>query len=96
MLYWHRPTAAELEGTKHRPDDYVEPECEVWDEHWEALMLFTTYMTQWRTGPGGVIGLDYNVFHHALDRKGVVGDEFDDLVWQLGVIEIAALKEHHK
>lgn len=95
-LHWRRPTAAELEGTRHLPEDYPEPLAEVWEENWDALLLYTSYMTQWRTGPGGVIGLDYNVIHHALDRKGITGELFDEYLWQIGVIEMAALKEHHK
>jgi hypothetical protein len=33
----------------------------VWLENWDAVELFLRCQTQWRTGPGGVIGLDYSV-----------------------------------
>lgn len=33
----------------------------VWSENWDAVELFLRCQTQWRTGPGGVIGLDYSV-----------------------------------
>lgn len=32
----------------------------VWPELWPVVSLFLRCSTQWRTGPGGVIGLDYN------------------------------------
>ncbi len=33
----------------------------VWPENWPAFRLFCDVQSQWRTGPGGPIGLDYNV-----------------------------------
>ena len=32
---------------------------EVWPENWPALELFMQCQTQWRTGPAGLLGLDY-------------------------------------
>lgn len=64
---------------------------DVWEENWDVVMLFLTYQTQWRMGPAGPIGLDFSVFHHALDRKGVKGDEYDQFVHDLQVIENAAM-----
>lgn len=40
----------------------------------------------------GVIGLDYNVFHHALDRKKIPADLYDEYLNDLQVIEATALK----
>ena len=34
---------------------------EVWPEHEEALTMYLRCSTQWRSGPSGVIGLDYGV-----------------------------------
>ena len=33
----------------------------LWADHLPAVDLFMRCMTQWRTGPNGVIGLDYGV-----------------------------------
>ena len=33
----------------------------IWPENVEAFDIFIRCMTQWRPGPNGVIGLDYNV-----------------------------------
>ena len=39
----------------------VEDDYEVWEEHWDAVVVFLRCQTQWRSGGmGGVIGLDYN------------------------------------
>lgn len=76
-----------------KPSDFPEPEYEVWDENWDSIGLFMLYSSQWRMGPGGPIGLDFNVIHHALDRKGVKGDEYDKFIDDLRTIEQAALKE---
>lgn len=95
-LYWERPTAADLINTPYTLDDYPEPECEVWDENWDVVLLFQQNSTQWRTGMGGPIGLDYNVFHHALDRKRVSGADFDEAMQKLRVIESEALRQLHK
>lgn len=33
----------------------------IWEENYWAVALFEAMLTQWRTGPNGVVGLDYNV-----------------------------------
>jgi hypothetical protein len=76
---------------QYRESDFPEPCVEVWEEHWDVINLYVTYSTQWRVGMNGVVALDMNVFHHALDRKGVVGEEFDDFIDDLRTIERAAL-----
>ena len=42
-------------------DDAVSksPDCEVWEENWEAVEMFLRLQTQWRVGINGLIGLDY-------------------------------------
>ena len=69
---------------------------DVWDENWDALLLFKRLSTQWRVGMVGVIGLDMTVFFHELDRKKVPDDLYDEMVWKLGIIEGAALKHLNK
>ena len=45
---------------------------------------------------GGPIGLDFSVMHHALDRKGITGEEYYDFLADLRVIESAALRNIRK
>lgn len=47
--------------------------------------------TQWRTGPMGAIGLDYNVVYRELDRAQLPPDEFDTLFDDIREIEHAVL-----
>ncbi len=92
-LYWRRPTAEELAGTGLKPKHYVEPSVDVWPENWDALQLFIRFSTQWRFGMAGPAGLDYGVVLHEMDRTGVAGPEYDDLLAKLRVIEQAALDQ---
>lgn len=96
MLYWKAPTVSELHQWNMKATDFPEPHVEVWEESWDALNLFGQYSTQWRVGMNGPTGLDFNVFHHALDRKGVTGDEFDDMMRDIRIIELAALAKIHE
>lgn len=44
-----------LPEVKSEDDNY-----EVWEEHWDAVMVFLRCQTQWRMGGmGGPVGLDY-------------------------------------
>jgi hypothetical protein len=36
-------------------------EFEVWPENEEIVLMFLRCQTQWRSGPSGLIGLDYGV-----------------------------------
>ena len=38
---------------------------EVEPDAWPAVQIFLCCQTQWRTGPGGLIGLDYNAMRWA-------------------------------
>lgn len=56
------------------------------------MHLYTSLMrTQWRHGFNGPTGLDYNVLLHELDRRGLTGDEYDDLFGAMRVIEDTVL-----
>jgi len=39
----------------------TQKEFKVWAEHEDAVAMFLRIQTQWRTGPNGVIGLDYGI-----------------------------------
>lgn len=95
-LYWRRPTAAEVGDIGLKPEDFEEPHVDLWPENWPAIELFTRYSTQWRVGAGGPVGLDYTVILHDLDRRKISGDDHDELMASIRVIEHAALDEIHK
>ncbi len=95
-LYWKPVIAEDLKGTAYRLSDYdgqnEMPDVDVWPEHWEILMLYRRYSTQWRVSMSGVAGLDYAVFHTALANKGIKGRKFESMMDDLGIIEAAALE----
>tara|TARA_R100000781_G_scaffold86941_1_gene53503 strand:- start:120 stop:392 length:273 start_codon:yes stop_codon:yes gene_type:complete len=53
---------------------------EVWPEHEEVLTMYLRCSTQWRSGPSGVIGLDYGVviqlcnIYHIKDIRALLDD----------------------
>lgn len=95
-LYWKPPTPEELEPYGLTVDDYPPPSVDLWPENWPPIQTFTRLSTQWRVGPGGPVGLDYNVVFHELDRAGLAGDDYDDMMAALRVIESTALAELHQ
>lgn len=93
-FYYKHPTAADLVDTKYTLADFEgnRPKVDVWDENWDVLAMFRSYASQWRIGPCGPMALDYGVFQHAMERKGITGDEYDEWIDKLSTIENAALK----
>lgn len=63
---------------------------EVEPDAWPALMMFLDCQTQWRTGPGGLIGLDYGVVAW-LFRLRSVADE-SAMLSDLQIIEAEVLR----
>jgi len=49
-----------------------EPEhYEVEAEAWPALQVFLTVQTQWRSGPSGLLGLDYNAVRWVMELQRI-------------------------
>lgn len=69
---------------------------DVWPENWAPIQLFRRISTQWRTGAGGPVGLDYTVVYRELDQLRIASDDFDDFMWRIGVIEAEALSRIHE
>lgn len=90
-MYWCRPTAETLARTAHRPEDFPEPCVDLWLENEWPVALYTRLSSQWRAGPGGLIGLDYGPLFHELDRVHLSAAEYDDTLSAVRVIERAAL-----
>jgi len=87
-----------LVGTSYTIKDFTdnEPNVEVWDENWDVLQLYDLYSTQWRMSANGPIALDYTIFFHELDRKGLAEKQYDDFVAKLRIIEPVALRMIHR
>lgn len=76
-------------------DDFIET-IGIWKDNWPAVMLFMSIDTQWRAGPGGPIGLDYNVLFHRMDRMGLVAERYDQLFEDIRIMEAEALLTRSK
>jgi hypothetical protein len=78
-------------------DDYAdESVVEVWPDNWDAVLLFHRLGSQWRVGPGGIFGLDYNVLYRMMDRMSLTPERYDELEEEIQVLEAAAVEEMHK
>jgi len=79
------------------PEDFAsEWTVEVWPDNWPAVTLFCAIGTQWRCGPSGAYGLDYNVLYRKMDRMNLTAEEYDRLEEEIRVLEGAALEEMRK
>lgn len=81
----------ELAAAGLRPEDFAGEDVEVWPENWQAFRLLCDIRTQWRGAGMGIIGLDYNVLYHKLDRMGLTPEQYDDLEADIQVMEQAAM-----
>ena len=51
---------AEAYGLELEPEMLAGADFGVWEENWDAVMLFLQCQTQWRPGPRYPIGMDYS------------------------------------
>ena len=70
---------------------------EVYDDNWDAVMIFCNMQTQWSTSFGGFVGLRYEV----LLMQGGMFDLYNitdrrKILEELQIMEAAALKELNK
>lgn len=72
------------------------PTPEIWPDNVQAVNVFLSLLTQWRVGPRGVIGLDYNVLYRKMDRMRLSEDRYDELEAEIQLMEDAALDEIQK
>lgn len=71
----------------------------VFTDCWRAVRVFADLGTQWRMGPNGPTGLDFNVLYRKMDRMGLPPDEYDQLEADVSAMEDAALatmRKHQK
>ena len=79
------------------PEDYADDApLEVWPDLWEAWCLFDAIGTQWRAGPGGVYGLDFNVVRDELEARDIPREDWQEMRELIRYMESVALNEIHK
>lgn len=76
------------------PADFEDDEgCEVWPEHWQAVLLFARLQTQWQVGGmGGLVGLRYEAIEPVFRLCGVKKRERRDLFDAIRVMEEAVME----
>lgn len=73
-------------------EDIPEVVIDVLPDVWESFVVFDSMGTQWRTGPGGVIGLDYNVVPLVMESLDIERKEIKVILPDLQVMERVAMK----
>ena len=68
----------------------------VWPDNVLPLNVFLCLGTQWRVGPGGVVGLDYNVIPLAMRRHAVPRAKWGQVLDDIQAMEAHALSIIHK
>lgn len=76
--------------------DFADEAVEVWPENWRAVCLFADLSTQWRTGMGGPVGLDYGALRAVFVLRGVSDEEAPALFDDIRIMEAAALAEMYR
>jgi hypothetical protein len=66
---------------------------EIWPDNVQTVNLFLAVATQWRIGPHGHTGLDYNVLYKKMDRMHLSEERYDELEAEIQIMEDAALDE---
>ena len=80
-----------------KKEEKQDDDFEVWEENWEAVMMFLRMQTQWTTSMAGYVGLKYEV----LLGSGGLFDLYNvedrrDVLERLQVLEATALSELRK
>ena len=83
-----------------KPQRQAAPEnehFEVWEENWDALMMFLRMQTQWTVTMGGYVGLKYEVLLGASGLMSLYDVENPrEMLEDLQAMEAAALSELNK
>lgn len=71
--------------------DELDDSFQVWDCNWPAFQVFEAMGTQWRTGMGGAIGLDYAAIPAVFKLLGVKKKDRPALFDDVRIMESEAL-----
>lgn len=74
------------------PEDFEGDVVEVWPENQRAVDVFQRIGTRWNRGAlGGTFGICWEAVYPLMDRLGLSAEEWDDLLFDLEIMEYAAL-----
>lgn len=93
-FYWTPPADNALAASGMRREDFHAPVAALWPDLADPFFLFARNHTQWRVGPGGVVGLDYLVFFRELEC--LPREEQEEVMDVIRLIERFALEHIYK
>ena len=67
-------------------------DCLVYPDNWPVVMIFRDMATQWRVGPGGIVGLDYAALPVVTKIRGIKQREMGDMLDSIQIMESAAIE----
>ena len=67
-------------------------DCLIFPDVWPSIGLFRDMNTQWRVGPGGVVGLDYKALDAVMKFRGITGEEMSQRFDDIQIMESAAIE----
>lgn len=82
---------AVMEAAGLSEEDFEQQPVEAWPDNESAYFMFAALQTQWRVGMAGATGLDYAAFPVVLRMHGVPKSEWQALMADMPVMEMAAL-----
>lgn len=71
--------------------DFDDGDFEVWPDNLPAINVLIAMATQWRSGPGGPIGLDYNVLPSVFRLQNIPRRAWPDVFDDVRTVESVAL-----
>lgn len=81
--------AEEIDAARRRAEE--SNECEVWQDNWRSVTLFSRLATQWRVGMNGAIGLDYAAVESTLRLMAVPRCRWRTLFADMQIMEASVL-----
>lgn len=91
-LYTQEPTAAEASQWGMTLDEVRGPPVEVWPDNVPAVNAFITAHTQWRNGPMGRTGIEYQALPVIFKLTGIPEDDYPEVFRCVRTMEEVALK----
>lgn len=72
-------------------EDYEDDSIALWTDNWLSFSVFIGMSTQWRTGVGGVTGLDYNALPTVMKLRGIKKNKHKQIFNDIQIMEAEAL-----
>lgn len=76
-----------IDPASQPPQDFL-----IYEDNWDAFLVFDSMSTQWRMGSVGPTGLDYNVIPMMMESLSIDKSEMVEIVPCLRIMENEALK----